>query len=438
MSSELLIALMFASLVIGIFAGVHVAFVLGTVSIVFGLIGWGPGCLSMFAIRIWGVMNNFVLVAIPLFVFMGFILERSGLAEDLYDSMEVLFGRLPGGLAIGTIAFATIIATCTGIVATAVVTAGLLALPSMFKRGYQKEIAMGSVAAGGTLGILIPPSIMLIFYAGESGLSAGKLFSAALGPGFLLSFLFMIYVGIRCYLNPNLAPPPEKRKKHESFWAYLKLIRGLFPVLGLILCVLGAIIFGIATPTEAAGTGALGAMIVAALYRKLSFSLIWNAALKTIENIGMIMLLILAAVAFASVFLGLGGEELVMQIVNSLGLDSFGVIVLALATILFFGMFIDWAGILYITLPIFIPLIQDKGIEPLWFALLMCTTLQTAWLTPPFGFSIFFIRSIVPPEITYTRIVKANLPFVALQIGGIALCILFPQIILFLPNLLFK
>jgi TRAP-type mannitol/chloroaromatic compound transport system permease large subunit len=166
--------------------------------------------------------------------------------------------------------------------------------------------------------------------------------------------------------------------------------------------------------------------------------LIWNAALKTIENIGMIMLLILAAVAFASVFLGLGGEELVMQIVNSLGLDSFGVIVLALATILFFGMFIDWAGILYITLPIFIPLIQDKGIEPLWFALLMCTTLQTAWLTPPFGFSIFFIRSIVPPEITYTRIVKANLPFVALQIGGIALCILFPQIILFLPNLLFK
>jgi tripartite ATP-independent transporter DctM subunit len=438
MSSEFLILLMFISMVLGIFSGAHVAFVLGTVSIVFGFIGWGPQCFEIFVIRIWGVMNNFVLVAIPLFVFMGFILERAGLAEDLYDSMEVLFGRLRGGLAIGTIAFSTIIATCTGIVATAVVTSGLLALPSMFKRGYQKEIAMGSVAAGGTLGILIPPSIMLIFYAGESGLSAGKLFLAAFGPGLLLSFLYMAYVGIRCFFNPSLAPTPKFETRRVGLWAYLRLLKGMIPVLGLILCVLGAIIFGIATPTEAAGTGALGAMIVAAAYRKLTWELVWKSALRTIENMGMIMLLISGAVSFASVFLGLGGEDIVLDIVESLGLGQLGVVAFALIIVLAFGMFIDWAGILYITLPIFLPLVEMQGIPHLWFALLVCTTLQTAWLTPPFGFSIFFIRSIVDEEITYSRIVQACLPFVVLQLCGIILLIYFPTIITWLPNVVFK
>ena len=226
-------------------------------------------------------------------------------------------------------------------------------------------------------------------------------------------------------------------KRRISVWEYLHLIKGLIPVMGLILAVLGTIIFGIATPTEASGAGALVAMIIAAFYRKLSRRLLWNSALRAVESLGMIMILIAGAVAFATVFLGLGGDNLVMEVVDSLGLGSFGVVIFALIVVVFLGMFIDWAGILYITIPVFIPLIALKGIEPLWFALLMCTTLQTAWLTPPFGFSIFYVKSIVPQDIQYGTIVRGCLPFFVLQILGVALCIMFPDIITWLPGLIY-
>ncbi|MBW2147641.1 MAG: TRAP transporter large permease subunit [Deltaproteobacteria bacterium] len=439
MSGEVLILLMFVGMIVGIFMGAPIAFVLGTLSIVFGLIGWGPDSFQMFVIRIWGVMQNFVLVAIPLFVFMGFVLEKAGLAEDLYDSMEALIGRrVRGGLAIGTIAFSTIIATCTGIVATAVVTAGVLSLPSMFKRGYNKELAMGSVAAGGTLGILIPPSIMLIFYAAESGMSAGKLFLAAFGPGFLLSAIYMTYIGIICTVRPQLAPAPAEGVGAVSFREYLRLFKGIIPVLGLILCVLGVIILGIATPTEAAGTGALGSLIVAAAHRRLNWRLVWDSALRTMENVGMMGLIISGAVSFASVFLGLGGEDIVMDVIDALGLGPIGVVAFALIIVFFLGMLIDWVGILYICLPLFLSLVEVMEINPLWFALLICVMLQTAWLTPPFGFSLFFLRSIVPPEITFGSIIRSCLPFVGLQILGIILLIIFPKIIVWLPSLVYK
>jgi tripartite ATP-independent transporter DctM subunit len=436
MSGELLMILMFVFMFIGIFSGAPIAFVLGAISIFFGLIMWGPGSFQMFVLRIWGVMMNYVLVAIPLFVFMGFVLEKAGLAEDLYDSMEVVFGRIRGGLAIGTIAFTTIIATCTGIVATAVVTAGVLSLPSMFKRGYNKELAMGAVAAGGTLGILIPPSIMLIFYAAESGISAGRLFLAAFIPGLMLSALYMIYIGIVCYLRPEMAPAPSADRRAVNIKQYLRMTKGLIPVMGLILAVLGVIVFGIATPTEAAGTGALGALLVAAAHRRLTWKLVWESALKSMESIGMMGLIISGAVSFASVFLGLGGEDIVMNIIKALGLGPVGVVAFAVAIVFILGMLIDWVGILYICLPVFIPLVNKMNIEPLWFALTICVTLQTAWLTPPFGFSLFFLRSIVPNEIPFWSIIKGCLPFVGLQVVGIILLLFFPQIVLFLPNLI--
>lgn len=438
MSNEVLVILMFVSMVLGIFSGAHIAFVLGTVSIVFGFIGWGPECFDIFVLRVWGVMNNFVLVAIPVFIFMGHILERAGLAEDLYASMEVIFSRIRGGLAIGTVVFSTILAACTGIVASSVVIAGLLALPPMFKRNYDKGIAMGAVAAGGTLGILIPPSIMLIFYAGESGLSAGKLFLGAFGPGFLLAGLYIIYIAVRCFINPDLAPQAERSNKKLTWVEWLRVFRGFLPVTALIFTVLGAIIFGVATPTEAAGTGAIGAILIAAFYRKLTFELVWTSSVRTIQAVGMIMLLIMGAVSFASVFMGLGGDDMVLDIVDALQLGPSGVIAMALLVIIIFGLFIDWAGILYITLPIFLPLVEMMEINPLWFALLLCTTLQTAWLTPPFGFSIFYVKAIVPPEITYKEIVRGCIPYFLLQLVGIALCYAFPQIILWLPNLIFK
>lgn len=432
-----LVIFMFVCMVLGIFSGAHIAFVLASVSIVFGLLGWGMDCFNIFGLRVWAVMNNFTLVAIPAFIFMGYVLEGSGLAEDLYSSMERIFARVRGGLAIGTIIFATLIAACTGIVASGVVIAGLLALPPMFKRGYDKGMAMGAVAAGGTLGILIPPSIMLVFYAGETGLSAARLFSAAFGPGLLLSGLYCLYVFVRCIINPALAPMvPKESLGKLTLLDIGRLIKGLAPVLGLIIAVLGAIIMGIATPTEAAGTGALGAMLVALLYGKLSFDLLWNSAIRTVQSVGMIMLLIITAGCFASVFTGLGGDELVLEVIASTGIGQTGVIVICLAIVAMFGMFIDWAGILYICLPIFAPLILEFDINPLWFALLVCTTLQTAWLTPPFGFSIFFVKSVVPPETTYSEIVRGCLPYFAMQIVGIVLCVLFPQIVLWLPKVM--
>lgn len=432
-----LVVLMFVSMVIGIFSGAHIAFVLGSISIAFGVLGWGMDCFNIFGLRVWGVMNNFTLVAIPAFVFMGYILEGAGLAEDLYASMEKVFSRVRGGLAIGTIIFATLIAACTGIVASGVIISGLLALPPMFKRGYDKGMAMGAVAAGGTLGILIPPSIMLIFYAGETGLSAGRLFAAAFGPGLLLASLYILYVVVRCIINPSLAPQPQRDEMDKlTFGDWWRMFKGLCPVVGLILAVLGAIISGMATPTEAAATGALGAICVAAIYRQLSVKLIWESSMRTVQTTGMIMLLIITAGCFASVFTGLGGDELVLEVIDSMGIGQTGVIILCLAIIAIFGLFIDWAGILYICLPIFIPLVLEYDINPLWFALLVCTTMQTAWLTPPFGFSIFFVKSVVPPEIQYAEIVKGCLPYFGMQILGIALCIIFPDIILWMPKAL--
>jgi len=432
-----LVVLMFVSMVIGIFSGAHIAFVLGSISILFGVLGWGMDCFNIFGLRVWGVMNNFTLVAIPAFVFMGYILEGAGLAEDLYASMEKIFSRVRGGLAIGTVIFATLIAACTGIVASGVIISGLLALPPMFKRGYHRGIAMGAVAAGGTLGILIPPSIMLIFYAGETGLSAGRLFAAAFGPGLLLASLYILYIAVRCFINPSLAPqPPRDEMGKLTFGDWWRMFKGLCPVVGLILAVLGAIITGIATPTEAAATGALGALCVAAIYRQLSIKLVWESSMRTVQTTGMIMLLIITAGCFASVFTGLGGDELVLEAIDSMGIGQTGVIILCLSIIAIFGLFIDWAGILYICLPIFVPLVLEFDINPLWFALLVCTTMQTAWLTPPFGFSIFFVKSVVPEDIEYSEIVKGCLPYFGMQILGIVLCIIFPDIILWMPKAL--
>lgn len=431
-----LVLLMFLSMVLGIFSGAHIAFVLGTVSLVFGILGWGLDCFNIFGLRVWAVMSSFTLVAIPVFIFMGYILEGAGLAENMYGSMEKVFSRVRGGLAIGTIIFATLIAACTGIVASGVIISGLLALPPMFKRGYNRAMSMGAVAAGGTLGILIPPSIMLIFYAGETGISAGRLFMAAFGPGFLLAGLYIVYIFVRCMLNPSLAPLlPKSELDRITIRDIFNLIKGLCPVLGLILSVLGAIISGIATPTEAAGTGAFGAMLIALVYRKLTLKLIWSSAMRTVQSMGMIMLLIITAGCFASIFTGLGGDEIVMSSINALGFGQLGVILLCLAIVTLFGMFIDWAGILYICLPIFTPIVLQYNINPLWFALLVCTTLQTAWLTPPFGFSIFYVKSVVPDDVTYDEIVRGCLPYFGMQILGIILCVLFPAIILWLPSI---
>ncbi len=471
MSSEILVALMLLALVGGILSGAHLAAVLGTVGVVFGVIGWGWHILPVFATRVFDVMTNYLLVAVPLFVFMGFIISRSGLAEDLFAGTEMISRRLKGGLVVATIMFGAIFAMCTGVVAASVITAGVLCLPSMLRRNYPKGVAFGAVGAGGTLGILIPPSVMLIFYASETGLSTGRLFAAAYLPGILLASLFVFYIVLRFTffekepatasenatqpivvsnsggsgitptaveneftgVGPGAGPvavSPENNKSDAK-----RAFRSAIPLFGLIFAVVGTIIFGIATPTEASAAGAFGALVIAAAYRRLTWPMLKSSALETIETVGMIGFLIVGVLAFTSAFLGIGAKSVVSDIIFGISGRPMVILLIMLVILFLLGMLLDWIPILYITLPVFIPIVEQMGWDPLWFALLVVVCLQTSWLTPPFGFALFFLRGIAPPGVTYFDIVKGCFPFMLCQLAGLGILILFPQIILFLPDL---
>ena len=459
MDSELLVGLMLVALIVGILAGAHLAAVLGTVGVVFGVVGWGWHILPVFATRVYDVMTNYLLVAVPLFVFIGFVISKSGLAEDLFAGTELISRRLKGGLVVATILFGTVFAMCTGIVAASVITAGVLCLPSMLSRNYPKGVALGAVGAGGTLGILIPPSVMLIFYASETGLSTGRLFAAAYLPGVLLAAIFIAYVVIRFAVFEDQVVIGESdrldrgdvsqrvRKSaigHDDVEtgrpagdaAAWRAFRSALPLFGLIFSVVGTIIFGIATPTEASAAGALGALVVAAGYRRLSWAVLKASALETIETVGMIGFLIVGTLAFTSAFLGIGAKSVVGKLILGISGEPLVILFAMLLIIFVLGMLLDWIPILYITSPVFIPIVERMEWDPLWFALLIVVCLQTSWLTPPFGFALFFLRGIAPPGISYFDIVKGCFPFMICQLIGLGLLIAFPQIILFLPDLI--
>ena len=458
MGSEVLVLLMLLSLVVGILMGAHLAAVLGSVGIFFGIIGWGWHILPVFATRVYDVMTNYLLVAVPLFVFMGFVISKSGLAEDIYAGAEILSKHLKGGLVVATILFGAAFAMCTGIVAASVITAGVLCLPAMLSRGYPKGISLGAVGAGGTLGILIPPSVMLVFYASETGLSTGRLFAAAYLPGVLLAGLFVVYVVVRFTLAERSLAPAAAGASSAGGTATLatgpaidgavsssagsgttvtgwQALRSALPLFVLIFAVVGTIIFGIATPTEASAAGALGALIISASYRRLNWQVLKASALETIETVGMIGLLIVGTLAFTSAFLGLGAKSLVSGGILGISGDPMVILLVMLAILFVLGMLLDWIPILYIVLPVFVPIVEQMGWDPLWFALLVVVCLQTSWLTPPFGFALFFLRGVAPPGVTYFDIVKGCFPFMLCQLVGLAILILFPQIILFLPDI---
>lgn len=434
MSPELLIPLMFAALVIGIFSGIHVAFVLGGLAVVFGLLGWGPQSLPLISLRIFELMKSYPLSAIPLFVLMGYVLESSGLGAEIFKAAELYFRRIRGGLAIGTIVGCAVFGMMTGLVASAVILAGILTIPEMFKRGYNKEMVLGTVAAGGTLGILIPPSVMLIFYASEAGASTGGLFAGAFVPGFLLAGLYALYIYVRCKINPELAPMPETRER-VPVMDYVRALKVLFPVSVIILSVLGVIVFAVATPTEAAGTGAFATLLLAAIYRRLKWRMLKEACLGTLQTLGMLGLMLMMVNAFAVVFLGMGGKEIITDLIVGLAIPPLGILLVMLSMIFVLGMFLDFIGIMYILIPIYVVIIPQYGWDPIWFALLFCVTMQTAWLTPPFGYSLFYLRAITPPEITFAHIIRGCAPFIGLQLIGLGILIAFPQLILWLPRL---
>jgi tripartite ATP-independent transporter DctM subunit len=380
-------------------------------------------------------MESEELIAVPLFVFMGTILEKTEVAENVYQSLFEVFGPVRGGLALATIVTCTVFAACTGVIAATVTTMTLLAVPAMLKRNYNKGLATGVVCAGGSLGILIPPSVMLVMYGPMANLSVAKLFAAALFPGLLLAGLYLLYIGVGSWIMPSLAPAigqEEMPVRDRGFW--FKVLWQMLPTVFLIVAVLGSIIEGIASPTEASGVGALCALILAACYRKLSFRTLKSAADTTLVVTAMVFFIIIGAGVFNSVFLFLGGGEMIKEMLLGLPFGRWFILGVMMFTLFIGGFFISWQGLLYIVVPTFLPISTALQFDPLWFAILVCVNLQMSFLTPPFAYAIFFVKGASPPEIETKDIYWGVIPFVLLQIIGLTICIIFPEIILWLPR----
>ncbi len=432
---QLAAVIMMVLLLAMVICGVHLAFTLMFLAVVFGMIYQGPVILNMSMLKFFGTMESEILIAVPLFVFMGTILEKSEVAEGVYQSLYELFGPVRGGLAFATVITCTIFASCTGVIAATVTTMTLLAVPSMLKRKYDKGLATGVVCAGGSLGILIPPSVMLVMYGPMANLSVAQLFAAALFPGLLLSLLYLFYIGIGCWIQPKMAPAIAAEDMSASgakLWGRAAL--NMLPSLFLIIAVLGSIIGGIASPTEASGVGAFCALIIAACYRKLNFKNMKEAAYTTLIVTAMVFFIIIGAGIFNSVFLFLGGGALIKSMLMGLPFGKWFVLFVMMFILFILGFFISWQGLLYVVVPIFLPVAANLGFNPLWFGLLVCLNLQMSFLTPPFAYAIFFVKGAAPPEVSTWDIYRGVIPFVILQALAVFLCIVYPELILWLPR----
>ncbi len=435
MSPELSVFLMFITLFLGIFLGFPTAFVLGGVAMIFGLVNVGPEIFGFFITRLFGLMTNYTLLAVPLFLFMGVFMEKSGVARRLFNAMYLLWGGLRGGLGISTIAISAIFAATTGVVGASEVTIGLMALPAMLKNGYDKSLACGSVCAGGTLGILIPPSVMIVIYGPIAQLSVGKLFLGSVVPGILLTVLYMIYIGIRCYFRPQDGPPmpPEERAvpARQKLWLFVSAV---LPSMLLIAAVLGSIFMGIAAVTEAAAVGVIASMLLAAGYGQLDFKTLKRAGYETLSITSMIMMIAVGASFFSTVFVTLGGDDVIINLFSTLPFGRWGALFVIMLLLILLGMFIDWMGIIFIVVPLITPIAAELGFDPIWFAVLVMLNLQISFLTPPFAYSIFYLKGITPPHVKTSDIYRGVIPFVGIQILAVLLCILFPGLLTWLPG----
>jgi tripartite ATP-independent transporter DctM subunit len=438
---EYLPAWMFLALTILLMAGFPVTFTLMGTAMCFGLIGFGWSFFNLLPLRIWGVMTNVTLIAVPLFVFMGVMLERSGLAEELLDTMGLLFGRLRGGLAVSVVVVGALLGASTGIVGATVVTMGLLAVPTMLRRGYKNELATGTVAASGTLGQIIPPSIVLVLIGDIVGVSVGDLFMGAVFPGLLLVGLFVLYILIVSWLRPEWAPPIPRAELAAISPRQLaaRMGRALFPPLFLMVAVLGSIFAGIASPTEAAAVGAVGATLLTLANRKFSMKILQEVMQTTVRLTCMVFIILCGAALFGLVFRGLGGDGLVRDFLGSLA-DKYShnmVLAIVMALIFVIGFFLDFIEITFIHVPVLAPIMIEFGFDPVWFCILIAVNLQTSFMTPPFGFSLFYLKAVTPPEISTGHIYRGIIPFVLVQIIGLAIVVLFPQLATWLPKAVF-
>ena len=429
------VVLMFVCLIALLLMGYPVAFTLGAVALVFGSVFLGFDFFTLLPLQIWGIMTNFTLLAVPLFVFMGIVLDRSGLAEDLLEMMGKLCGKINGGLALSIVIVGAMLAATTGVVGATVVTMGIIALPTMLKHNYSSKLATGTIAASGTLGQIIPPSIILILLGDVMGVPVGRLFMGAIIPGTLLVMFFMIYILIYAWKKPETAPALKTQDKDLNIKTILIT---LFPPLILILAVLGSIFFGIASPTESAAVGAIGALILAALHKKLTLENLQDAMQQTTKLTSMVFMILIGATAFGLVFRGMGGDSLVLDVMSNLPGGVLGFMFISMMLIFFLGFFLDFLQICFIVIPILAPIANQLGIDLLWFAVLIAINLQTSFLTPPFGFSLFYLKAVTPKQIRIQDIYSGIIPFVLIQILTLIVLLVFPALVTWLPDVMDK
>ena len=421
--------LMFIVALLLLLLGFPVAFTFGGVAVIFGVLAEGWGLFAFMPFRIYSIMQNTVLMAVPLFIFMGIVLQKTHLAEQLLESMGRLFGEMRGGLAVSTILVGALLAASTGVVGASVVAMGVISLPVMLKHGYNRALACGAICAAGTLGQIIPPSIVLIILGDVLGLPVGDLFKAAAIPGLVLVGLYVVYVMVLSLVTPDHAPPiPFENADATALRRYMAALRAVVPPLLLIIVVLGSIFAGIATPTESSALGGVGAILLALLYRKFSWRMLYQSALETVRITAMVFAILLGATAFSMAFTYTGGDVVVEQFLLQLPGEKWGFLIFSMTIILLLGFFIDFVEISFIVVPILAPIAETMGIGLLWFAILIAMNLQTSFLTPPFGFSLFYLKGVAPPAVRTADIYRGVLPFILMQISIMFSILVFPDL----------
>ena len=429
---------MFPFLFILVFAGIPVAFSLISTAFLFGLMAYGMNLPTVFHSRMYDVTSNFILAAIPLFVFMGAMLERAGIAAKLFEAIKIWFGAFRGGLAITTIVMCGIFAASSGVVGAVEIVVGLMAVPAMMGAGYKKDLAAGTVCAGGSLGTTIPPSVVIIVYASLTEMSVGDLFAGILIPAFVMVALFLIYIIGRCAIQPGAGPGLDPAELDASIGEKLWLaLTALIPAALLVFAVLGSIFMGIAAPTEAAAVGATGAVALSIAYGQFSFKVLKEALTQTVKITAMVMMIVVGGVLFASVFIIHGGDDLVSELITGNEFSQTQIIILFLLVVFILGFILDWISVLIIVLPISDPIVRAAEIDPVWFGVMVCIVLQTSYLTPPMAPSIFYLRSIAPRDMTYGDMYRGVTPYIGAQLLTLLMVALYPITATWLPEILF-
>lgn len=431
---ELITLLMLGSLVLLLLIGMPMAFALGLVAVTFTFAFFGFDAIQMLSSRIYGFVTVYVLIAVPMFLMMATIMDRSGVAEDLYNAMSVWAGGLPGGVAHMTLVAAVFMAATTGIIGGEIILLGLVALPQMLRLGYDKNLAIGTICAGGSLGTMIPPSIVLIFFGLTVNVAIGDLFLAVVFPGLLLALIYVIYIVIRCKMNPEIAPPMPLEQRQMSMREKIGLLKNLILPMGVAFGVLGSIYAGVAAVSEAAAVGVAGALLAAWVRGRLTWEMVGESLKQTMSACGLLMWLTFGATALIGIYNLLGGVAFVNSLISGLPFDRTIILLLMMLILIVLGFFMDWVGILLLTVPIFVPIIKELGYDPVWFGILFCMNMQISYLSPPFGPAAFYLKGVAPPEISLQDIYRALWPFILLQMSAIALVIAFPQIALWLPS----